>query len=114
VFENRVLRRRIFGPKRKDEARGWRRLHNEEFQHLYASQSIIRVIKTRRMRLAGYVARKRKLRNAYILVGKPERKRPFGKHVDGKILLEWILGKQVGKLSTGSIWLSTGTSDGVL
>jgi hypothetical protein len=56
VFENRVLRR-IFGPKR-DEATGeLRRLHNEELSDLYSSPNIIRVIKSRRMRSAGHVAR---------------------------------------------------------
>jgi hypothetical protein len=56
VFENRVLRR-IFGPK-KDEVMGERRkLHNEELRGLYSSPSIIRVIKSRRMRWAGHVAR---------------------------------------------------------
>jgi hypothetical protein len=55
VFENRVLRR-IFGPER-DEATGeWRKLHNEELQDLYSSQSIIRKIKARRMRWAGHIA----------------------------------------------------------
>jgi hypothetical protein len=56
VFENRVLRR-IFGPKR-DEATGeWRRLHNEELNGLHSSPNIIRVIRSRRMRWAGHVAR---------------------------------------------------------
>jgi hypothetical protein len=54
VFENRVLRR-IFGPKR-DEMIGWRKLHNEELHNLYCSPSIIRNIKIRRIRWAGYVA----------------------------------------------------------
>jgi hypothetical protein len=56
VFENRVLRR-IFGPKR-DEATGeWRRLRKEELTDLYSSPNIIRVIKSRRMRWEGHVAR---------------------------------------------------------
>jgi hypothetical protein len=56
VFENRVLRR-LFGPKR-DEVKGeWRKLHNEELRDLYSSPSIIRIIKPRRMRWAGHVAR---------------------------------------------------------
>jgi hypothetical protein len=53
-FENRVLRR-IFGPKRKEVAVGWKKLHNEELRDLYSSSSIIRIIKSRRMRWVGYV-----------------------------------------------------------
>jgi hypothetical protein len=49
VFENRVLRR-IFGPKKDQVTGGWRRLHNEELRNLYSSPSIIRMIKSRRMR----------------------------------------------------------------
>jgi hypothetical protein len=49
--------RRIFGPKRNEVTGGWRKLHNEELHNLYSSPSIIRMIKSRRMRLAGYVAR---------------------------------------------------------
>jgi hypothetical protein len=56
VFENRVLRR-IFGPKRDEATGDWRRLHNEERNDLYSSPSIIRVIKSRRLRWAGHVAR---------------------------------------------------------
>jgi hypothetical protein len=56
VFENRVLRR-IFGPKRDDVTVGWSKLHNEELHNLYSSPSIIRMIKSRSMRWAGYVAR---------------------------------------------------------
>jgi hypothetical protein len=56
VYEDRVLRRR-FGLKREEGARGWRRLRNEELHNLYSSPDIIRVIKSRRMRLAGHVAR---------------------------------------------------------
>ena len=56
VFENGVLRR-IFGPKRDEKTREWRRLHNKELYALYSSPDIIRVIKSRRMRWAGHVAR---------------------------------------------------------
>ena len=56
VFENMVLRR-IFGPRRDKVTGEWRRLHNEEQNDLYSSRNIVRVIKSRRMRWAGYVAR---------------------------------------------------------
>jgi hypothetical protein len=56
VFENRVLRR-IFGSKRGEMTGGWRKLRNEELRNLYSSPSIIRIIKSRRMRCAGYIAR---------------------------------------------------------
>jgi hypothetical protein len=59
---------------------GWRKLHNEELHNLYCSPSIIRIIKSRRMRWAGHVARMGEKRNVYrILVGKPEGKRPLGR-----------------------------------
>jgi hypothetical protein len=72
--------RRIFVPKRGEVAGGWRKLHNEELHNLYSSPSIIRMIKYRRMRCAGNVARMGDKRNAYrILMGKPEGKRPLGR-----------------------------------
>jgi len=72
--------RRIFGP-RKDEVTGeWRRLHNKELNNLYSSPNILRVIKWRRMRWAGHVARMGEERGVYrVLVGKPEGKRPPGR-----------------------------------
>jgi hypothetical protein len=58
----------------------WRKLHNEELRDLYSSPSIIRIIKLRRMRWAGHVARMGEKRNAYrLFVGKPEGKRPLGR-----------------------------------
>jgi hypothetical protein len=65
--------RRIFGPKRDEVTGVWRKLHNEKLHNLYSSPSIIRIIKSRRMRWTGHIARMGKKRNAYrILVGKPE------------------------------------------
>jgi len=79
VFQNKVLRR-IFGP-RSDEVTGeWRRLHNEEVNVLYCSPNIVRVIKWRRMRWAGHVARMGEERGMNrVLVGKPEWSRPMGR-----------------------------------
>jgi hypothetical protein len=79
VFENRVLRR-IFGLKRDEVTGEWRKLHNEELRDLYSSPSIIRIIKSLRMRWAGHVARVGEKTNVYrLLVGKPEGKRPLGR-----------------------------------
>jgi hypothetical protein len=78
VFENKVLR--IFGPKRDEVTGGWRKLHNEELRDLYSSPSIIRIIKSRRKRWMGHVARMGGKRNAYrLLVGKPEGKSPLAR-----------------------------------
>jgi len=78
VFEKRVLRRRIFGPKRDEVTGEWRKLHNEELNDLYSSLNIIRVIKSKRMRWVGNVARMGAWRGAYrVLMGKPRRKRPL-------------------------------------
>jgi hypothetical protein len=72
--------RRIFGPKRDEVTGEWRKLHNEELHDLYSSPSIIRIIKLRKMRWAGHVARMGEKRNAYrLLVGKPEGERPLGR-----------------------------------
>jgi len=78
VFENMVLKR-IFGP-RIDEVTGeWRRLHNEELNDLY-SPNFVPVIKSRRMRWAGHVARMGEEIGVYrVLLGKPEGRRPLGR-----------------------------------
>ena len=71
--------RRIFGPKR-DENGEWIRLHNEELHSLYRSSNIVRVIKSRRMRWAGHVARMKEGRSAFkILTGKPTGKIPLAR-----------------------------------
>jgi hypothetical protein len=93
---NRVLRR-IFGLKRDGVTRGWRKLHNEELHELYSSASIIRIIKSRRMRCAGQVAQMGEKRNVYrLLVGKPETKRPLGRP-----RRRWIDNIKMGLLEIG-------------
>jgi hypothetical protein len=89
VFENRVLR--IFAPKRKESAGGWRRLHNEVLDHnLNASPNIIRVIKYRRMKLTGHVAHMGEMRNGNKFWSENLKGRDHMEdlHVDGKIILE--------------------------
>jgi hypothetical protein len=115
VFENRVLRR-IFGPKRDKVMGEWRKLHNEEIRELYFSPSIIRIIKSRRMRWAGHVARMGEKRNAYrLLMGKPVGKRPLGRP-----RRRWVdnigmdLGEVGGVVWTGLVWLRIGTGGELL
>ena len=78
AFDNMVLRR-ILGPRRDEVTVEWK-LHNEELSDLYSSPNIVRVIKSRRLRWAGHVARMGEGRGVYrVLVGKPEGKRPLGR-----------------------------------
>jgi hypothetical protein len=105
VFENRV-RRRIFGPKRDEVRGGWRKLHNEELHGLYSSPSIVRVIKARRMRSAGHVARMGEVRGAYILVGKPEWRRQLGRP---RRRWEDNIKMNLGKIGFGDVdWIHLG------
>jgi hypothetical protein len=69
----------MFGPKRDEIIRGWRKLHNDELHNLFSSPSIIRMIKSRRVRWAGYVARMEEKSNAYSVLGNQKRKRPLGR-----------------------------------
>jgi len=79
VFENMVLRK-VFGPKRDEVTGEWRKLHNEELNDLYSLPNIVRVVKLRRMRWAGHVARMGEDRGVHrVLVGKPEGNRPLGR-----------------------------------
>jgi hypothetical protein len=79
VFENRVLRR-IFGPERDEVTGEWRKLHNEKLNGLYSLPNIVRMIKSRRLRWAGHVARMGEGRGVHrVLVGKPEGKGPLGR-----------------------------------
>ena len=112
---NMVLRR-IFEPRRDEVTGEWRRLHNEELNGLYSSPNIVRVIKSRRMRWAGHVARMGEERGVYrVLVGKPEGKRPLGRPrlrwVDNikMISRRWDVG-----IWTGLGWPRIGTGGGRL
>jgi transcription termination factor 2 len=79
VFEIRVLRR-VFEPKRDEVTGEWRNLHNEELRDLYSLPSIVEVVKSRRMRWAGHVARMGEGRGVHrVLVGEPEGNRPLGR-----------------------------------
>jgi len=103
VFENTVLRR-IFGPRRDEVTGEWRRLHNEELNDLYSSPYIVRVIKSRRMRWAGHVARMGEVRGC---IGSCWGNRREGDHwgdlgVDG-----WILGWISRRWDVG-IWTRLG------
>ena len=78
MFENRVLKK-IFGPKRDEVTGAWRRLHKEEFNCLYCSPNIVRVMKSRKMRWAGHVARVGTGEVSYrVLMKGPDGKRPLG------------------------------------
>jgi len=79
VFENRVLRR-VFGPKRDEVTGECRNLHNEELSDLYPLPNIVRVVKSRRMKWAGHVARMGEGRGVdRVLVRKPEGKKQLGR-----------------------------------
>ena len=94
MFENRVLRR-IFGPK-TDEVTEWRKIHNEELNDLYSSPNIVRVIKSRKTRWAGHLARLGERGEAYagFWWGNVEERNHLGDlDVDGRIILRWIFGK---------------------
>jgi hypothetical protein len=78
VFDNRVLRR-VFGLKRDEVTGEWRKLHNEELNDLYSLPNIVWVVKLKRMRWVGHVARMGEERRVHrVLVGKPEGKEAIG------------------------------------
>jgi hypothetical protein len=113
VFENKLFRR-IFGPERDEVTRGWRKLHKEELNDLYSSPNIIWVIKSRRMRWAGHMARMSERRGVYrVLVGKPEGRRPLirPRH-RWEENIKWIFSKWNVGVWTGSSWLGIGTCGG--
>jgi hypothetical protein len=114
VFENRVLRR-IFGPKRDEVMEEWRKLHSEELHNLYSSLDIIKQIKSRRMQCAGHAAcmgeGEKCLR---VLVGNPKERDHFKDGgIDGRIGLQWILGRLAGGVWSGFTWLRIGAGGGL-
>jgi hypothetical protein len=115
LFENRVLRR-IFGSKRDEVMGEWRKLHNEELNGLYSLPNIVRVIKARRMRWAGHVAR---MRRGEVCTGfwwgnLREIGRWGDPGRDGRIILGWIFKKWEVGVRTGLGWLRIGTGGGRL
>jgi hypothetical protein len=102
VFENRVLRG-IFGPKRDEVTGELRRLHNEELYDLYSPADIIRLVKSRSLRLTGHVARMGEGRGAYrVLVGRPVGRRPLVRHSrrwEARTELIWL------RIGTGGVLL---------
>jgi hypothetical protein len=115
IYYNNVVRR-IFGPKRDEVTEEWRKLHNEELNVLYSLPNIVRVIKSRRLRWAGHVARMGEGRVVYrFLVGKPEGRDRWGdRSLDGRIMLRWIFKKWDVGLRTGLVWLRIGILGGRL
>jgi len=108
--------RRVFGPKRDEVTGELRKLHNEELNDPYTLPNIVRVVKSRRMRWAGHVARMGEDRGVHrVLVGKPEGKRPLGRprhrwEDNTKMDLQEV----GGVMGTGWSWLRIGTGGGHL
>jgi hypothetical protein len=106
---------RVF--EKRDEVTGeWRKPHNEELNYLYSLPNIVRVVKSRRMRWAGHVARMGDDRGVHrVLVGKTEGKRPLGRpRRRWEDILKWIFRKMERIVGTGWSWLRIGTGGGLL
>jgi hypothetical protein len=107
---------KIFGPKREEDG-SWRKLHNDELHSLYSSPNIVRVIKLRRVRGAGHVARMGEGRGVYrVLVWSPEGKRPLGRpRHSWEDNIKMDLGRYEGSMGrTGFSWLRIGSNGGLL
>ena len=113
MLENRVMRR-LFGPKWDEVTGEWRNLHNKEFNDLYCSPSIVRVI--RRMRWVGHVARMGVRRGVcrFRWGNLRERDHLEDRGADGRIILRWIFRKWDRGVWTGLIWLRIRTRGGHL
>jgi len=103
--------KRIFGAKRDEVTVEWRKLHNEELNDLYFSRNIIRVIKSRRIRWAGHVARMGERRSVCRILWGILRERDHLEYpgLYGRIKLRWIFRKWDVRVWTGSSWLRIGT-----
>ena len=105
------------GPKRDGVTGEWRKLHNEELNDLYSSPNIVWVIKSRRMRWAGHVARMeegREMCTRFWWGNLRERDHWGDQDVDGRIILRWIFRKWEWVVGTGCSWLRIGTGGGRL
>jgi hypothetical protein len=108
--------RRVFGPKRDEMTGEWRKTHKDELNDLYSLPNIVRVVRSRRMRWAGHVARMGEDRGVHrVLVGKPEGKSPLGRPIRRwEDNIKWIFRKLEGVVGTGWSWLRIGTGGGNL
>jgi len=106
----------VIKPRRDEVTEEWRRLHNEELNDLYCSPNVVRVIKSRKMRWAGHVARMGEERWVYrVLVGKPEGRNHWGDlDIDGWIMLGWISRRWDVGIWTGLGWPRIETGGGRL
>ena len=108
--------RRVFGPKRDEVAREWRKLHYEELSDLYSLINIVRLVKSRRMTLVWHVARMGEGRGVtgFWWGNLRERDNWGDPDVDGRIILIWVFRKWEGVVGTGWSWLRIGTDGGHL
>ena len=106
---------KVYGPKRDEVTGEWRRLHNEELNDLYSLPSIVRVVKSRRMRWAEHVARMGDELCTGCWWGSLRERGHWGdQDVDGRIILRWLFRKFEGVVGTGWSWLRIGTGGGHL